>query len=83
MQSSSIFWYDDGPWGGCRVPKAWRIFYRDAAGNWQPVSGADSYGTVKGTTNTVNFDPVNTTALKLEVDLPADNSAGLFEWEVN
>jgi hypothetical protein len=32
--------------------------------------------------NTVNFDPVKTKALKLEVTLPDDNSAGIFEWSV-
>ena len=26
----------------------WRILYRDAQGQWQPVSGADSYPTDKG-----------------------------------
>ncbi len=28
----------------------------------------------------INFDPVKTKALRLEVVLPVDNSAGLFEW---
>ena len=49
---------------------------------WKPVSGADQYPTVKGSACTVNFDPVSTKALRLEVTLPADNSAGLFEWSV-
>ena len=31
---------------------------------------------------TVNFDPVSTKALRLEIVLPTDNSAGLFEWSV-
>jgi hypothetical protein len=30
----------------------------------------------------VNFDPVKTKALRLEVVLPDDNAAGLFEWIV-
>ena len=80
VQSATVYWYDDGPWGGCRVPQSWRILYQDAQGQWQPVSGADGYPTDKGTACTVNFDPVKTSALRLEVTLPADNSAGLFEW---
>ena len=80
VQSATVYWYDDGPWGGCRVPKSWRILYRDNMGQWQPVSGADSYPTEKGVACTVNFDPVKTRALRLEVVLPDDNSAGLFEW---
>lgn len=82
VQSSTVYWYDDGPWGGCRVPKAWRLFYRDNAGEWQPVEGADRYPTTKGSACTVNFDPVTTSALRMEIDLPDDNSTGIFEWEV-
>ena len=82
VQSATVYWYDDGPWGGCRVPKSWRILYLDATGQWLPVSGADHYPTDKGTACTVNFDPVSTKALRLEVVLPEDNSAGLFEWSV-
>ena len=82
VQSSTVYWYDDGPWGGCRVPKAWRIFFKNDNGEWQPVSGADKYPTTKGTACTVNFEPVKTKAIKIEIDLPSDNSAGLFEWSV-
>ena len=82
IQSSTVYWYDDGPWGGCRVPQSWRILYQDAQGQWQPVANADGYPTDKGTACTVNFDPVKTKAVRLEVVLPSDNSAGLFEWEV-
>ena len=82
VQSCTVYWFDDGPWGGCRVPKSWRILYLDAQGQWQPVSGADRYPTDKGAACTVNFDPVSTKALRLEVVLPDDNSAGLFEWSV-
>ena len=82
VQSCTVYWFDDGPWGGCRVPKSWRILYLDAQGQWQPVSGADRYPTDKGAACTVNFDPVSTKALRLEVVLPDDNSAGLFEWGV-
>ena len=82
VQSSTVYWYDDGPWGGCRVPQSWRILYLDDQGQWQPVNGADGYPTDKGTACTVNFDPVNTKSLRLEIVLPNDNSAGLFEWVV-
>ena len=82
VQSATVYWYDDGPWGGCRVPQSWRILYQDQQGQWQPVTGADGYPTDKGAACTVNFDPVKTRALRLEVTLPADNAAGLFEWSV-
>jgi DUF1680 family protein len=82
VQSATVYWYDDGPWGGCRVPQSWRILYQDQKGQWQPVSGADAYPTDKGSACTVNFDPVKTKGLRLEVTLPTDNAAGLFEWNV-
>ena len=82
VSRSTVWWFDDQPWGGCAVPKAWRILYKDAQGAWVPVSGADGYPTVKGGACTVNFNPVTTEALKLEVDLPDELSAGLYEWEV-
>ena len=82
VQSVTVYWYDDGPWGGCRVPQSWRVLYQDAQGNWNPVTGADGYPTDKGAACTVNFDPVKTKALRLEIVLPSDNSAGLFEWIV-
>ncbi|MBR1395259.1 MAG: glycoside hydrolase family 127 protein [Prevotella sp.] len=82
VQSCTVYWYDDGPWGGCRVPQSWRILYQDAQGQWQPISGADHYPTDKGSACTVNFNPVKTKTLRLEIVLPADNSAGLFEWSV-
>jgi hypothetical protein len=82
VQSCTVYWYDDGPWGGCRVPKSWKVYYKDASGNWQPVADADHYTTKKGEANTVNFDPITTEALKLEIVLPDDNATGIFEWEV-
>jgi len=82
VQSSTVYWYDDGPWGGCRVPKAWKVYYKDSKGEWMPVSNPSNYGVEKGAANTVNFDPVDTKALKLEVQLPEKNSAGIFEWSV-
>lgn len=81
--SSTVYWYDDGPWGGCRVPKSWKIYYKDQTGKWQPVTGVAKYPTVKGGANRVEFGIVNTDGLKLEVVLPDDNSTGIFEWEVD
>lgn len=82
VQSSTVYWYDDGPWGGCRVPQSWKFYYKSTAGEWTEVQGADHYTVMKGVANTVNFEPVETTAVKLEVVLPSDNSAGLYEWSV-
>jgi len=82
ISRSSIFWYDDSPWGGCRVPENWKLFYQDTSGNWKPIENTSDYKTVKGSNNEVQFKPVTTKALKLEVKLPEKNTSGLFEWAV-
>lgn len=82
VSSCTLHWFDDAPWGGCRVPKAWRIFYRSADGQWEPVTNPTAYSCEKGVPNTVQFDGVSTTALKLEIEQPEKYSTGLYEWEV-
>ena len=82
VQSCTVYWFDDAPWGGCRVPKSWRILYQDEQGQWQPVEGVDGYPTARGAACTVNFNPVKTKSLRLEVTQPDDFSSGLFEWIV-
>lgn len=82
IKSATIYWFDDAPWGGCRVPKSWNIYYADEQGQWQPVANPDKFTKNKGVANTVQFDPVVTRAVKLEVVQPAEYSCGLFEWEV-
>lgn len=81
ISSSQVYWYDDGPWGGCRVPVSWKLFYRQG-NEWVPVNNSTPYTTEKDKYNTVQFAPVTTTALRLELQLPADNAAGIHEWIV-
>ena len=82
IKSATVYWFDDAPWGGCRVPKSWNIYYADEQGQWHPVTNPDKFTLNKGVANTVQFDPVVTRAVKLEVVQPAEYSCGLFEWEV-
>ena len=82
IKTSTVYWYDDQPWGGCKVPDSWKIYYQDEAGNWKEVTGADGYPTNRGVASTVNFDPVKTKAVKLELKQPETHSCGLFEWSV-
>jgi len=81
VSSSKVYWFDDGPWGGCRVPKSWKLYYKKD-GQWVEVNNTSAYGTEKDKYNKVTFDPVKTTALRLELQLPADNSSGIHEWIV-
>lgn len=74
-----IYWFDDTGRGACRVPKTWRILYQDADGNFQPVKHRGAFGTEKDRFNVVEFDTVTTKAIKLEIDLQQDWSAGIQE----
>ena len=82
VSSSTVYWYDDAPWGSCRLPRSWKVYYKNEAGEWTPVSEADAYPVSKGNPNTVHFAPVSTPAVKLEVVLPEKYAAGMYEWEI-
>jgi DUF1680 family protein len=82
VKSATVYWYDDQPWGGCKVPDKWNVEYKDAQGNWQPVPNADAYPVRKGAACTVHFDEVTTDAVRLNVIQPSDQSCGVFEWSV-
>ncbi len=83
VQSATLYWFDDEPWGECRVPTAWTLYYLDAQGLWLPVNNLNDYKAVKGAANTLEFTPVTTSALKLEVVQPEKYSCGIYEWELN
>lgn len=79
VTTCKVYWYDDGPFGGCRIPAAWKVYYMKD-GQWIPVKNTSDYEIAKDKYNSVTFDAVTTTALKLEVQLPKDNSTGIHEW---
>ncbi|MDR3694388.1 glycoside hydrolase family 127 protein [Mucilaginibacter sp.] len=81
VSQSKVYWYDDGPWGGCRIPVWYKVYYKKD-GNWVPVKNTTPYDIAKDKYNILEFEPVQTTALKLELQLPVDNSAGIHEWAV-
>jgi hypothetical protein len=81
VSETSVYWFDDTGQGECRVPRSWRVLYRSGTG-WLPVETRDAFGVAKDTYNTVRFTPVSTTALRIEVTLPVDFSAGIQEWKV-
>ena len=76
-----VYWFDDTGGGGCRVPKSWRVLYRDGS-QWKPVTAAGPYGVAKDRFNTVSFEPVTTRGLRLDVELQPDCSGGILEWRV-
>ncbi len=82
ISGSSVYFFDDTGSGGCRIPKSWRLLYKDA-GQWKQVSNASEYGRQKDKFNNVIFEPVQTTSLRLEAQLQPDFSAGILEWRID
>jgi uncharacterized protein len=82
VAEAAIYWYDDTGHGQSRVPASWRLLYKTASG-WAPVDAHSEYGVGKDTLNRVTFTPVRTSALRLEVTLQPEFSAGILEWAVD
>ena len=82
VSRAEIYWFDDTGRGQCRLPKSWRLLYR-TGDEWKPVSGASAYATEADRYNTVTFDPVETTDLRIEVQLREGFSGGILEWRVH
>ncbi|GGH09000.1 glycoside hydrolase family 127 protein [Mucilaginibacter phyllosphaerae] len=78
---SKVYWYDDGPWGGCRIPASYKLFYQKD-GQWIPVKNTTPYTISKDAFNVVKFEPITTTAIKMVIQLPVDNATGIHEWAV-
>jgi len=80
LSQVSVYWYDDTGFGQCRVPQSWSVQYL-AGTNWITVSGATAYGVARNQFNTVQFTPVLTTAVRLQVQLQSGYSGGILEWQ--
>ena len=76
-----VYWFDDTGRGEVRVPRSWRVLYREGE-EWKPVETGEPYAVEKDRFNKVTFKPVTTSGLRLEVTMQPDWSAGIQEWKV-
>jgi hypothetical protein len=82
VRSVSVYWFDDERTGGhCRAPASWGLLYKDGD-TWKPVKTSRSFGTALNQFNTITFESVETTGLRLEAQLEPNVSAGILEWRV-
>ena len=77
-----VYWFDDSPHGGCRIPASWEVEYM-SGGTWLPVSNPGEYTVTKDGYDVVKFKPVKTKAVRLNVTLQENWSGGILEWKVN
>lgn len=72
-----VFWFQDEPHGECRLPSAWRVFSR-RDGAWVRMTDSE-LAIEKDLWCGVSFDPIQTDAVRIEVDLPNGFSCGMHE----
>jgi len=76
-----VYWFDDGPNGGCRIPKSWKALYFNN-GKWKEVRKHGEYPLSKDEFNTIEIAPIETTAIRLIIQLQDGYSGGILEWKV-
>lgn len=81
VSSVEVYWYQEPGKGAVKVPASWRILYRDGE-QWKPVETQGQYGAAINQFNKVPFKSINTSALRLEMQLQPNASAGIEEWRV-
>jgi DUF1680 family protein len=81
ISKTKVYWYDDSPDGGCRLPDEWEILYLN--GNiWEPVIAKTQYKVTKDGWDSLVFEPVTTVSVKIKVKLKKDFASGIYEWVV-
>lgn len=73
-----VYWFDDGPHGGCRIPANWEVQYRSGE-DWMPVKAKGEYSITKDAWDQIEFEPVQTNGLRVVVQLPEEYATGLYE----
>jgi hypothetical protein len=82
VSAVEVYWFDDysinGPY---RVPQSWKLLYKNGE-QWKEVENPSGYGVDLDRFIKVTFEPVKTTALRIEVQLHEGSSGGILEWRV-
>lgn len=76
--SCEVFWAEDSP-GFVASPESWKILYLSGA-DWKEVEAQGPYSLEQGRFVRVDFKPVKTRALKIELQTRAKKTAGIHEW---
>ena len=81
LKGVSVYWFDDGRNGNCRIPESWKVQWRAAKdAPWQDVG-------VKGPVAKDRFCPVDfpasvkAQAVRLCIQLQKEWSGGILEWQ--
>lgn len=81
VQGTQVYWFDDTGSGECRPPVSWSLEYLEGD-TWKPVRTDGAYAVTLDRWNTVTFNPVTTSALRLRLRMQEGWAAGIHEWKV-
>jgi uncharacterized protein len=83
LASGEVYWFDDGPSGGCRVPASWRLLFKDGE-SWTPVRpvAGETYGVAKDGFQRLQFAQTKAREWMLEVTMQPGWSTGVLEWRL-
>jgi DUF1680 family protein len=81
ISKTKVYWFDDGPDGGCRIPDEWELQYKTGR-TWKPVKAKSPYKVTKDAWDMLTFETVRTTGVKIRVKLNKDFSSGIHEWVI-
>ena len=76
-----VFWTSGPADGVTGPPKSWRLLYQDGK-QWKEVAAQGEYGVSPNAFTALEFAPVKTLAMRVEVTMEADATVGLAEWRV-
>jgi DUF1680 family protein len=79
VRQTQVYWFADDR--GVKVPSSWRLLYKEGD-QWKPVQNSGAWGVEKDKYNEVTFQPVTTTALRLETDFQKGFAAGVERWKI-
>ena len=65
ISTSDVYFADDKRF--CKLPASWRVMYKDGD-TWRAVAASGAYSVDKDRFNHVDFAPVTTTAVRIEVE---------------
>ncbi|MBN2182639.1 MAG: hypothetical protein JW715_12065 [Sedimentisphaerales bacterium] len=81
VETSQVYFITGENEDSPQLPKSWRLLYRDGS-DWKPVSATSAYELQANRFNAVNFSPVRTGAMRLEVECDGDSRVDIAEWRV-
>ena len=82
ISKTKIYWFDDTPWGNSALPIDCKVYYKDGGDSWNEVAVIKNTGILKDKYTEIQFNPINATALRVEVKLADGKVAGVHEWIV-